>query len=74
MEGIHGVDVKLVTLPGVFILYRLLTPPGTPLVIAGPENEPVIDSGYDSSQKGFPNLVKSLATMKTNQVSRYVNA
>ena len=46
-----------------------MTPPGTPLVTNALENEPMESAGYIPSQKGLPNLVKSLATIKTSRVS-----
>eukprot|EP00250_Pteridium_aquilinum_P006253 c16210_g2_i1 orf=113-2155(+) len=47
----------------------LLTPPGTPLV-TGSENDPMADMAFISAQKGLPNLVRSLAAIKTSHLSR----
>ncbi|KAI5055757.1 hypothetical protein GOP47_0029278 [Adiantum capillus-veneris] len=51
----------------------LLTPPGTPLV-TGSENDPMADMAFVSAKKGPPNLVRSLATIKTTRLSRESSA
>ncbi|KAH7288046.1 hypothetical protein KP509_31G009200 [Ceratopteris richardii] len=47
----------------------LLTPPATPLVM-GSDNDPVADMAFFSSQKNFPNLVRSLVAAKSTRNSR----
>ncbi|MCO5571252.1 hypothetical protein L7F22_024989 [Adiantum nelumboides] len=46
----------------------LLTPPGTPLIM-GSENDPMADMTSVSAKKGLPNLVRSLAAIKTTRLS-----